>query len=408
VITIVAGVVTFTLVVVALVLVLVGAQQKLVGSGEVTIGINGDPGRELRVTAGRTLLATLASEDVFLPSACGGQGTCGACTVVVRAGGGELLPTETAHINPREARQGLRLSCQLRVKNDMEIDLPESIFGIRKWRCRVRSNRNVATFIKEVVLELPEGVEMPFEAGGYVQLHVPPYEARFADFDIPERFRGDWERAGLFRLVARVRRGEDVQRAYSLASHPGERGILMLDVRIATPPPDRPGAPPGKGSSYVFSLRPGDEVVVSGPYGELLAKASDREMVFIGGGAGMAPLRSIVFDQLERVKTARPITYWYGARSRREAFYVDDFERLAREHDNFGWHLALSEPLPDDDWEGSTGFIHDVVYREHLERHPAPEDVEYYLCGPPPMLKACLAMLDDLGVEPDRIAFDEF
>jgi Na+-transporting NADH:ubiquinone oxidoreductase subunit F len=400
------GVLTFVVVVLALVAVLMAAKARLVSSGDVTIAINDEPDKALRTRSGGTLLGTLADNKIFIPSACGGKGSCGVCTVTVREGGGALLPTELSHIDRGEARQGLRLSCQVKVKQDMKIHLPEEIFGIRQWRCKVRSNHNVATFIKELVLELPAGEAVPFRAGGYIQIECPPHTVRYRDFDIDQRFRDDWDALKLWELTSST--DEPVQRAYSMANYPDEGGIIMLNVRVATPPPRTTGVPPGIMSSYIFGLKPGDEVTISGPYGEFFAKETRNEMCFIGGGAGMAPMRSHIFDQFQRLRTDRKVTFWYGARSLREAFYVDDFNAIQRESSNFAWHLALSEPKPEDNWKGPTGFIHQVLLREYLEDHPAPEDVEYYLCGPPMMLKACMKMLEELGVEPENIAFDDF
>jgi len=407
-VTVILGVAMFTGVIVALVCVLLVAKARLVPSGEVTIRINdeGAEARQLRVAAGNTLLNSLVENDILIPSACGGKGTCGVCKVTVLEGGGSLLPTETSHINRKQARQGLRLACQVKVKSDMRIHVPPEIFSVRQWQCRVRSNRNVATFIKELVLDLPEGEEVPFRAGGYIQIKAPPHEVRFADFDIDERFRPDWDKYNLWELHSKVT--EPIERAYSMANYPGEKGIIMLNVRIALPPPNSKGIPPGQMSSYIFSLKPGDEVTISGPYGEFFARQTDNEMCFIGGGAGMAPMRSHIFDQLKRIRTRRKITFWYGARSLREAFYVEDFDRLAAENDNFEWHLALSEPLPEDNWKGYTGFIHQVVHDHYLAHHPAPEDVEYYMCGPPLMIRACTNMLEELGVERENIMFDDF
>ena len=401
------GVFMFTFVVLSLVLLLLAARSKLVSSGDVTIVINEDASKAVHAKSGDTLLSTLAAQQIFIPSACGGKGTCATCKIRIDRGGGATLPTETPHLSARERRHGVRLSCQVKVKDDMEIHIPEDVFGVSKWTCRVRSNRNVATFIKELVLELPEGEEVPFRAGGYIQIECPPYEARFADFEIGAEYRGDWEKHGLLDLVSRV--DEPVTRAYSMANYPGERGIIMLNIRIATPPPRAPsGTPPGKMSSYVFNLQPGDEVTISGPYGEFFARETEAEMVFIGGGAGMAPMRSHILDQLLRLKAGRKISFWYGARSLREAFYVEEFDRLAEEHENFEWRLVLSEPLPEDEWEGPSGFVHQAVLDLYLSKHAAPEDIEYYLCGPPLMIAACKSTLSDLGVEPDNVMFDEF
>ncbi len=400
------GVATFLVVVLAMILVLMAARSKLVSSGAVDILVNDDPDHTLHTKSGGTLLGTLADNKIFIPSACGGKGSCGVCKVKVLEGGGSLLPTETGHVNRGEAREGVRLSCQVKIKGDMKIELPEEVFGIKKWSCKVRSNDNVATFIKELVLELPEGESVPFRAGGYIQIECPPHTVHYKDFDIAEEYRSDWDKFKLWDLVSDVR--EPVTRAYSMANYPEEHGIIMLNVRIATPPPRTQGLPPGIMSSYIFGLKPGDDVTISGPYGEFFAKDTKNEMCFIGGGAGMAPMRSHIFDQFKRLHTDRKVTYWYGARSLREAFYVDHFDKIAEENENFEWHLALSEPLPDDNWEGYKGFIHQVLHDHYLKDHPAPEDVEYYLCGPPMMLKACMNMLDDLGVQPENIAFDDF
>lgn len=404
--TAIAGVVAFTALVLALVGVLLAARSRLVPAGDVHVVINDDADRKVAAAAGTTLLGALSDAAILVPSACGGQGTCGACKVKVTDGGGELLPTETSHVKRGEARDGVRLACQVKLRNDMAVELPEDVFGTKSWTCRVLRNDNVATFIKELELELPEHEAVDFRAGGYIQLHVPPHEVAYRDFDIPERFRDDWDHFELWRYRSTV--AEPVQRAYSMANFPGEQGIIKLNIRVASPPPEAPDAPPGQASSWVFSLKPGDEVTISGPYGEFAAQDTDAEMVIIGGGAGMAPLRSIVFDQLLRVCTSRKISYWYGARSLREAFYVDQFDDLAARNDNFEWHLALSSPLPEDAWEGETGFIHQVVYDRYLADHPAPEEIEYYLCGPPPMIAACRAMLHDLGVDEENIFYDEF
>lgn len=404
--TIIIGVATFAVIVLALVAMLMVARARLVPSGLVRITVNDEPATALTARGGSTLLNTLAENRIFIPSACGGKGSCGVCKVTVTEGGGTLLPTELGLVKRGEAREGVRLSCQVKVKQDMKIVLPGEVFGVRRWRCTVRSNHNVATFIKELVLELPEGQSVPFRAGGYVQIECPPHTVRYKDFEIDARFRDDWDAQQLWALVSRT--DESVQRAYSMANYPDERGVIMLNVRIATPPPRQPGVPPGIMSSYLFGLKPGDHVDISGPYGEFFAKEGDNEMCFIGGGAGMAPMRSHIFDQFRRLRTRRKVTFWYGARSLREAFYVEDFDAIAREHPNFQWRLALSEPKPEDRWKGPTGFVHEVLLREYLSRHPAPEDVEYYLCGPPMMLKACMAMLAELGVDRENIAFDDF
>ena len=401
------GVFMFTFMILSLVAVLMVAKKKLVAGGEVDIVINGDPDKAIHVATGGTLLGALAERKIFIPSACGGKGSCGVCKVGVQEGGGAMLPTETSHINRREAREGCRLSCQVKVKQDMEIELPAEIFSVRQWKCKVRSNRNVATFIKELLLELPAGEEVPFRAGGYVQLICPPHTAAYKDFDIEEEYRGDWDQFNLWSFVSKV--DEEVSRAYSMANYPQEKGIIMLNIRVASPPPRSPeGTPPGKMSSWAFNLKPGDDVTISGPFGEFFAKDTDAEMIFIGGGAGMAPMRSHIFDQFRRLETKRKVSFWYGARSYREAFYDEDFDGIQKENSNFKWHLALSEPLPEDNWTGYTGFIHQVVLDNYLKDHPAPEDIEYYLCGPPMMISACMGMLDSLGVEPENILFDDF
>ena len=406
-ITIFMGVGMFTGVIVALVGLLLVARSRLVSSGTVRILINDDESKAIATAAGGTLLGTLAATGIFVPSACGGKGTCGVCKVHVHSGGGALLPTETSHVSRGEAREGVRLSCQVKVKEDMHIGLEPEIFSVRQWQCTVRSNHNVATFIKELVLELPEGESVPFRAGGYIQIQCPPHVVKYADFDIEPEYRGDWDKFNMWRYVSTV--DEPVSRAYSMANNTEERGVIMLNVRIASPPPRAPeDVPPGKMSSYIFSLKPGDTVTISGPFGEFFAKETGAEMLFIGGGAGMAPMRSHIFDQFRRIGTNRKVTFWYGARSLREAFYIEDFEAIQRENENFRWYLALSEPLPEDNWTGLTGFIHQVLLEQYLKDHPSPEDVEYYLCGPPPMLAACMKMLSDLGVERENILFDDF
>ena len=404
--TIALGILLFTLIDLSLVVVLMIARRSLVPSGAARIAINGDPALSLDAQLGVTLLAALSAEGVFVPSACGGKGTCGTCKVTVLDGGGELLATEASCLTRRQAHAGVRLACQVKVRDDVALELPEAILGSREWVCRVRSNRNVSTFIKELVLELPEGEEVLFRAGGFVQLTAPPHERRYAEFDIDPPFDADWEEAGLRSLVSGC--SEPTSRAYSMANSPDEAGIIMLNVRVATPPRGVAGAPPGVVSSWIFGLRPGDAVSISGPHGEFFARDSDRDMVFIGGGAGMGPMRSHILDQLRRLKTTREISFWYGARSLREAFYVELFDSLEAEHPNFQWTLALSEPLEEDAWTGRTGFIHQIVFRDFLASHPDPADIEYYLCGPPLMLAACRTMLDELGVAPEDVFFDEF
>ena len=404
--TIVLGVTVFVFVIITLVVMLMIARSRLVASADVTITVNDDPDKAIITPAGDTLLNTLSARKIFIPSACGGKGTCGVCKLEVLSGGGALLPTETSHINRGEARHGVRLSCQVKVKQDMKIEVAPEIFDVRKWRCRVRSNRNLATFIKELVLELPAGEAVPFRAGGYIQIECPAHVAKYSDFDIEDEYRGDWDKYDMWQFVSKV--DEPVTRAYSMANYPGEEGIIMLNVRIASPPPNMPNVPPGKMSSYIFNLKPGDEVTISGPFGEFFARQTDNEMVFIGGGAGMAPMRSHIFDQFQRIHTDRQVSFWYGARSMREAFYREDFDRIAADNDNFDWRLALSDPKPEDDWTGDTGFIHQVVLEKYLKNHPAPEDVEYYMCGPPMMNQAVITTLLDLGVEPENILLDDF
>jgi len=401
---IILGVGMFTVVVLALVGIILSARAKLVSSGDVHIDINGE--KTITVAAGDKLLQTLSGAGLFLPSACGGGGSCAQCKCIVLEGGGAMLPTEESHFTRREAKEGWRLSCQTPVKQDMKIEVPEDVFGVKQWQCTVDSNPNVATFIKELTLRLPEGENVDFRAGGYVQLEAPPYHVKFSDFDIQEKFRGDWERFGFFNLEAKTT--EPVIRAYSMANYPEERGLVKFNIRIATPPPGSQGIPAGKMSSFVFSLKPGDKITVYGPFGEFFAKDTDNEMVFIGGGAGMAPMRSHIFDQLRRLKSKRKISFWYGARSLRECFYVDEYDQLAAENENFVWHLALSDPLPEDNWTGYKGFIHNVLYENYLKDHEAPEDCEYYMCGPPMMNSAVIKMLLDLGVERDRIYLDDF
>ena len=401
---IVLGVAMFTVIVLALVAVILGARAKLVASGDVKIMVNGE--KEVVTAAGGKLLQTLSNNGLFLASACGGGGTCAQCKCIVSSGGGSILPTETSHFSKREAREGWRLSCQVSVKQNMEIEVPEEVFGVKQWECEVLSNPNVATFIKELTLKLPEGENVDFRAGGYVQLECPPHHVKFSDFDIEEQFRGDWERFDFFKMESKV--DEPVVRAYSMANYPEEKGIVKFNIRIATPPPRSTGIPPGKMSPWTFNLKPGDKVTVFGPFGDFFAKDTDAEMVFIGGGAGMAPMRSHIFDQLKRLGSDRKISFWYGARSLRELFYQDEYDLLAEENENFKWHIALSDPLPEDDWDGPTGFIHNVLYEQYLKDHPYPEDCEYYMCGPPMMNAAVIKLLKDLGVEDENIMLDDF
>lgn len=399
------GVSLFTGIVLSLVAVILVAKSQLVASGTANIVVNEQ--RRLSVPVGGKLLGVLADHGIFVPSACGGGGTCGLCTVKLLSGNAGILPTERSHITNRKARVGYRLSCQVSVKDDMDIEIPSELFETKKWQCKVRSNHNVATFIKELVLELPEGGEVDFKPGGYIQLEAPAHKLEYKCFDIEEPYRSDWDKFHIWRYESVVT--EPVFRAYSMANYPGEKGIVMLNVRIATPPPHTPeGTPPGRVSSYIFNLKPGNPVTVSGPFGEFFIRESAAEMVYIGGGAGMAPLRSHIFELFKQLHTKRKVSFWYGGRSLRELFYVEQFRQLEAEHPNFSCHVALSEPLADDNWTGYTGFIHQVLYDNYLAEHPAPEDLEYYICGPPLMLQACLKMLDDLGVEKDNIAFDDF
>ena len=400
------GVGMFIAIVVMLVLIIIAAKSKLVPSGDITISINGDPEKAVTSAPGGKLLGALADAGIFISSACGGGGSCGQCTVHVKAGGGDILPTELDHISKGEAREGCRLACQVAVKTDMEIEVEEEIFGVKKWECTVISNDNKATFIKELKLGIPDGEVVPFRAGGYIQIEAPAHHVKYADFDIPEEYRADWERFGFFNLESKV--DDETIRAYSMANYPEEYGIIMLNVRIATPPPNNLSLPCGKMSSFIWSLKEGDKVTISGPFGEFFAKETDAEMVFVGGGAGMAPMRSHIFDQLKRLNSTRKMSFWYGARSKREMFYVEDFDGLAADNENFEWHVALSDPQPEDNWEGYTGFIHNVLLENYLKDHEAPEDCEFYMCGPPMMNAAVINMLKDLGVEDENILLDDF
>lgn len=403
--TIILGVFMFTLVVIALVVLILVAKKYLVASGNIKITVNGQ--KTLSVPAGGKLLGCLADNGIFVSSACGGGGTCAQCKVKVHAGGGDILPTEKTHINNKLAKEGVRLSCQVAVKQDMDIEVPEEVFETKKWLCTVRSNDNVATFIKELVLELPPNEAVDFKAGGYIQIEVPPHQVEYKNFLVDKRFHEDWDKFNIWRYVSKV--DETVFRAYSMANYPGEKGIIMLNVRIASPPPRAPeSTPPGKVSSYIFNLKPGDKVTISGPYGEFFIKDTQNEMVYIGGGAGMAPLRSHIFELFRNRKSNRKVSYWYGGRSTRELFYVEDFRAIERDFPNFKFNIALSEPKPEDNWTGYVGFIHQVILENYLKNHPAPEDIEYYLCGPPMMISAVFKMLESLGVEPENIAFDDF
>lgn len=395
------GVVFFTLIVLVMTLFILIARNFLVSAGDATLQIN--QRKTVHIPIGSKLLTALASKGLFVSSACGGGGTCGLCRVNVLSGGGALLPTEKTHINKREEREGARLSCQVVVKRDMEIELPAEVFGSHKWACTVRSNENVASFIKNLVIELPPGEEVDFRAGGYIQVECPPHRMKYTDID-PGDYKDIWDKYHFFDL--RSVSDETVFRAYSMANYPGEKGVIMLNVRIATPP--KPDLPPGLVSSYLFGLKPGDKVDISGPFGDFFARETDNEMIFIGGGAGMAPMRSHIFDQLKRLRTKRKISFWYGARSLRELFFADDFNRLAGEFDNFTWCVAMSDPQPEDNWKGEVGFVHNILYERYLKDHPSPEDCEYYICGPPIMLTLAQEMLENLGVESENILFDDF
>jgi len=399
-----ASVAVFTGVILFLVIGLMIASRKLQPAGTVKIDIN-DGKKVLEVEPGVNLLSALSGEGVFLPSACGGGGTCAMCKCQILEGGGSILPTETGHINKIDARAGMRLGCQVKVKNNMKIHVHDEVLEIRKFEGTVRSNRNVATFIKEFIVELPPGMDLNHKAGGYIQIDIPKYDLSFRDFDIDERFRPAWDHFKLWDL--RAKNDEPVFRAYSMANHPAEGNIVMLNIRIATPPPNTTFQP-GKASSYIFSLKPGDKVWISGPFGEFFAKDTDREMLYIGGGAGMAPLRSHIFDLLQTKRSTRKITYWYGARSSKEMFYEEDFRALEKEFPNFKFNIAMSEPQPEDNWTGYKGFIHQVVLENYLKNHDDPTEIEFYLCGPPPMIAAVNKMLFDLGVEKEMIAYDEF
>ena len=402
---IILGVLMFTGIVTALVALILIAKTRLVASGLVKVLINDQ--KLIEVPAGGKLLSALADNNVFVSSACGGGGTCAQCRVVVNEGGGEILATERSHISKRDACDGHRLSCQVAIKQDMKIEVPPEVFETKKWQCTVRSNDNVATFIKELVLELPEGEDVGFKAGGYIQIECPPHKVAYKDFDIGEEYHEDWDKFNIWQYESVV--DDEAIRAYSMANYPGEKGIIKLNVRVASPPPRAPkGTPPGVMSSYIFGLKPGDKVTISGPYGEFFIQETKSEMVYIGGGAGMAPLRSHIFELFKRQMTDRKVSYWYGGRSAKELFYLDEFEELAKNNENFSLHIALSDPLPEDNWTGYKGFIHQVLLDEYLSKHPSPEDLEYYVCGPPMMLGAVRNMLDDLGVEPESVLFDDF
>jgi Na+-transporting NADH:ubiquinone oxidoreductase subunit F len=404
--TIFLGVGGFSVVVIALVFILLAAKSKLVSSGNVSLVINGKDADAMSIPAGETVLNSLSSQKIFIPSACGGGGTCGQCLVQIDEGGGSLLPTEETHINRGMAKENWRLGCQVKIKNDMKLRIDESIFNVQKWECEVVSNHNVATFIKEFVVQLPEGQNIDYQSGGYIQIEIPEHDIPYTGFDVEEQYRGDWDTFKIWDIRSTTH--ETVERAYSMASYPAEGNRIMLNVRIATPPPRTEGLPTGKGSSYIFNQKPGDKVIISGPYGEFFLKDNDREMVFIGGGAGMAPMRSHLLHLFKTLKTDKKVTFWYGARSLREAFYVEEFDEIAKDFPNFEWHLALSDPQPEDNWKGKTGFIHQVLLDSYLADHEAPEECQYYMCGPPMMNSAVISMLGELGVEPEDIFLDDF
>lgn len=401
------GVIALTGVIVLLVVVLMFCESKLVRKGNVRLLINDDAARSPTVAVGSNLLLALSTQQLFLPSACGGKGSCAMCKCQVLEGGGDILPSERTHISRSEARAGWRLACQVKVRGPMKLRVPEQVFGIRKWECTVRSNRNVATFIKELVLDMPPGEAIDFQSGGYIQIDVPPYQGlAYSSFDVEPEYRPDWDKFKFWDLVAN--NAEPCFRAYSMANHPAEGNKVMLNIRIASPPPKQMTLPPGVCSSYTFALKQGDKISISGPYGEFHIKDTQREMVYIGGGAGMAPLRSHIFHLFHTQKTTRKVSYWYGARSKREMFYTEDFEAIERQFPNFSYRVALSEPLPEDNWTGFKGFIHQIVFENYLKQHKNIDEVEFYLCGPPMMNSAVQKMLADLGVEQDMIAFDDF
>ena len=408
--TLVTAIIAFAVITLVLVAVLLFAKKKLTPSGSVKITINGE--KEITTETGGTLLSTLAEQNIYLPSACGGGGSCGMCKCQVVEGGGEILPTEVNFFSRKQQQEHWRLGCQVKVKENLKIQVPEEVLGVKKWECEVVSNNNVATFIKEFVVKLPEGENLNFRAGGYIQIDVPKYEVDFAkDIDVQPEYREDWDKMKIWDL--KMKNTEETFRAYSMANHPAEGNIVMLNIRIATPPWDRAAGtfmnvPSGVCSSYIFSRKPGDKVTISGPYGEFFMRDTPTEKMFIGGGAGMAPMRSHIFDLMLTKKWDKPVTFWYGARSRREMFYEEDFDRIQNEHPNFKYTVALSDALPSDNWTGPTGFIHQVIYDEYLKNHEAPEDIEYYLCGPPMMISAVVKMLDSLGVPPENIMYDNF
>ena len=402
-----SSIAVFLSVILILVTIILFAESKLIPQGDVKITINGDDNKSPKVKPGGTLLTALSNQSVFLPSACGGGGTCAMCKCQVYDGGGDILPTELTHITRTEAKNNWRLACQVKVRDNMNIKIPDEIFSIQKWECTVRSNRSVATFIKELIVELPTGEIIDFKSGGYIQIDIPKYELNYSEFEVEDEYREDWDKFKMWDLNAQNNDSE-VFRAYSMANHPAEGNIVMLNVRIAHPPPQKWDAPPGVASSYIYNLKAGDKITISGPYGDFFIKDTEREMVYIGGGAGMAPMRSHLFHLFHTLKTGRKVSYWYGARSLREMFYDNQFQKIKDEFPNFSYNVALSDPLDKDNWEGYKGFIHQVLHDNYLEKHEDPTEIEYYICGPPMMLTACKNMLDSLGVEPDMIDFDDF
>ena len=402
-----SAVVVFAIIIFILVSIISYAERKLLPQGDVEILVNNDKDKMITMKPGGTLLSALSAQSIFLPSACGGGGTCAMCKCQVFEGGGDILPTELSHISRTEAKDNWRLGCQVKVRSDMNIKIPDEIFSIKKWECTVKSNRSVATFIKELVLELPKGEMIDFKSGGYIQIDIPKYKHSYSEFEIENEYREDWDKFKMWDLIAE-NKNDDVFRAYSMANHPAEGNMVMLNVRIAHPPPRQWDAPPGIASSYIYNLKPGDKAIVSGPYGEFFIKDTEREMVYIGGGAGMAPMRSHLFHLFHTLKTGRKVSYWYGARSLREMFYDNQFKEIADKFPNFSYNVALSDPLPEDNWSGYTGFIHQVLHDNYLDKHEDPTEIEYYICGPPMMLSACTNMLDSLGVEPEMIDFDDF
>ena len=406
-VTSISSVLVFSIIIIFLVVLLSIAEKKLLPQGNVKILINDDEEKSPLVKPGRSLLSSLSSKNIFIPSACGGGGTCSQCKCQVLDGGGDILPTEISHFTRSEIKDNFRLACQVKVKGDMKVKIPDEIFNIKKWECTVKRNNNVATFIKELILELPKGEVLDFQSGGFIQINIPKYKLQYSEFDIENQYREDWDQFKMWDLLAKNDNPEEF-RAYSMANHPAEGNIVMLNVRIAHPPPNKWDAPPGIASSYIFNLKPEDKVTISGPYGEFFIKDTDREMVYIGGGAGMAPLRSHLFHLFHTLKTGRKVSYWYGARSKREMFYDDHFKKIEQKFPNFNYNVALSDPLPEDNWDGYKGFIHQVVHDNYLSNHEDPTEIEYYMCGPPMMNAAANKMLDNLGVDKEMIDFDDF